>query len=163
MPEGFAVLVRATFFRDNREETDEERLAACTGSTESCLSNVLGVFRFPDEKGDMARHVAYRDRINDECNALSARIEGSKLPRPYLRSRYWWKLKELESIRSKEVQLAISQMGVSDVFEEKNGKLCPLTYNEAHRGRLDELYMATDVKIVMFSGRLMEPALDYVA
>lgn len=164
MSEGLAVFVKATFFKDVLGETDAERQAFCEGSPGSCLSNVLGVFRFTDPEGIMTKHVASRDNLVVERDALSNRIKLSRSPRPILLLLHWWKAKELESIREKEMLLVRRQMWSSDLlFEEVKHTLRPYTYSEALGARLDELLDATGVKIEMRRGRLTELALDYVA
>ncbi len=163
MLEDRQMFVRATFFAEVRGETDGERQAAREGAIGCCLPNVIGIFRFSDEKGDMAKHVAHFKQSAEAWAALDIRIEDSKLPRPILRLRRWWKEKNLESIQAKEIALVIRQMAVSDVVEECNGKLRPLSDNFAHRERIEEMYAATHVHIVICRGRLMEHSLEYVA
>ncbi|MBM3261380.1 hypothetical protein FJY93_03090 [Candidatus Kaiserbacteria bacterium] len=162
MPEGLPTFVRATFYKDVPGETDEERQVVCQGSLGSCLPNVLGVFRFPDPEGVMEKHKEHFKDVADVWAVLNARIERSRLPRPFLRLRRWWVDQEVESILAKEILLVKRQMAVSDVVEEKSGTLHPLDNYELFT-RLDELHDATHVQIVMCRGRVREPAFDFVA
>lgn len=163
MPEGLPTFVRVTFNKNVPGETDEQLQVLCEGSLGTCIPNVLGVFRFPDSEGLMAKHVEYLKGRKKTHDSLSERIEKSPIPRPLLRLRRWWIARELASIRAKEMLLVRRQMCSSDLlFEEVRNTLRPYTYNDALGARLDELLDATGVKIEMRQGRLTEPTLDYV-
>jgi len=156
--------IRATFFRDNREETDEERQAACAESTGECLPEAMGVFRFYDEGGIIARDAEEVKRTEGEIKALSDRIQKSKgLERFFLRRRRRWIERSLESMRAKQIQLVIRHMGVTDyVMEERGNSIEDLSNDELSSAR-EKLRGAQKVDIAVCQGRLRALRRELVA
>lgn len=155
--------IRATFYQRG-QETDEELLVACAGSTGECLPKAMGVFRFYDEGGIIARDAAEVERTEGELKALSGRLEKAKgLTKLRLRTRHRWAEHSLENMRAKQIQLVIRHMGVTDyVMEERGGSIEDLSNDELSSAR-EKLRSAQRVDIVVCRGRLRAPNLERVA
>lgn len=155
--------IRATFYQKG-QETEEELLVACGESIGECLPKAMGVFRFYDEGGIIARDAAEVKWIEAGFRDLSARIQTTKgLKKLYLRLKRWWVKLSLESMHAKQIQLVIRHMGVTDyVMEERGGSIEDLSNDELSSAR-EKLRSAQKVDIMVCQGRLKAPRLELVA
>lgn len=165
MPDVPTYFAQATFYEENKEETQESILAACQGSILNCLTNIKGVFRFFDDNEGLVRdHISQMDRLDRDLQTHKAALETARIWRtPHLKFKIRRLGKEIESMKSYKKMLVIKQMSVSDqVLEEVRPGLLRLVCGDDLDTLLETLYAASDVEVSFYGGSRLDESYPFV-